>query len=98
MAPSTEVFVLVIFLCGLPFFHAMLRDPALRGRRLFFLAYVLLTVSNVATVLEEWWAHDAFDTCEHLAIMLGAAAMLGAVVQLTAGPPRPARARPVDPA
>ena len=84
MPLSTEVFVMVIFIVGCPFFYFMLRDSDLRGRKFFKLAYVLLTLSNIFTVVEEFWLYSLFNTCEHLCITIASIMMLVAVIKLTA--------------
>lgn len=83
MPLSTEVFVMAIFIAGVPFFYFILQDSDLQGRIFFMLAYVLLTLSNIFTVLEEFWLNTLFNTLEHIFITLGSISMLVAIIKLT---------------
>jgi hypothetical protein len=83
MPLSTEIFAMVVFITGVPFFYFMLRDSDLQGRRYFMGAYVFLTLSNIFTVVEEFWLYFFFNTCEHFFIALGSIMMLVAVLKLT---------------
>lgn len=83
MPVSTEVFVMVIFISGLPFFYVILKDSGLQGEGYFFWAYVLLVMCNCFTVVEEFWWNSFFNFCEHFFITLAAVAILLGVLQLT---------------
>ncbi|MCG6908525.1 MAG: hypothetical protein LJE94_00205 [Deltaproteobacteria bacterium] len=83
MTLSTEFFVMVIFIAGGPFFYVVLRSSELPGRRYFMGAYVFLLLSNIFTVVEEFWLNSFFNTCEHVSIALGSVGMLATVVKLT---------------
>ena len=76
---STEFFVLIIFVVGAPFFYSLLRDSDIHGWGYFFLAYVLLTFSNVFTVIEEFWYNAFFNLCEHTFIAFASITLLVAV-------------------
>lgn len=84
MPLSTEVFVMIIFISGLPFFYAIFRDSGLNGKVFFMLAYIVLTLSNCFTVVEEFWLNRLFNMGEHLSIAIGAFFMLAAVLKMTA--------------
>lgn len=84
MPLSTEVFVMVIFIAGGPFFYLILWDSNLQGREFFMTAYILLAFSNIFTVVEEFWLNWFFNLCEHAFITMGAAMLLAAVMKLTA--------------
>ena len=84
MPLSTEFFVMAIFIVGSPFFFFMLRDSDLQGRRFFMGAYIFLTLSNIFTVVEEFWLNAIFNICEHASIALGSIMILVAVIKLTA--------------
>lgn len=83
MPLSTEVFVMCIFIAGGPFFYFILRDSGLKGRIFFMLAYFFLTLSNIFTVIEEFWLNFLFNLFEHLFITLGSIMMLVAITKLT---------------
>ena len=83
MPLSTEVFVMVIFLVGVPFVYVMLRGSDMRGREFFMLAFFFLTLSNIFTVAEEFWFNALFNMFEHLSITIGSAMMLVAMLKLT---------------
>lgn len=93
MLVSTEVFVMAIFIAGCPFFFIMLRDSEIPGRRFFLCSYLLLTFSNIFTVVENFGFHAFFNVGEHLFITLGAITFLIALVQLTT----PAKPRNIPP-
>ena len=82
MPLSTEVFVMFIFLFGLPFFYSLLRDPQLAGGNWFLAAYACLLLSNIATVVEEFWLNRFFNFCEHLLITLSSILFVIAVTKL----------------
>ena len=88
MPLSTEVFVMSIFIFGLPFFYAILCNSGMPGRKSFMTAYILLTLSNIFTVIEEFWLNAFFNLCEHCFITLGSLAMLIAIINLTTGADR----------
>jgi hypothetical protein len=83
MRLSTEVFAMAIFITGGPFFYFILRDSDLQGRRFFMWAYALLMLSNIFTVVEEFWLNSLFNTCEHSSIAIGSIMILVAVFKLT---------------
>ena len=83
MRLSTEIFAMSIFITGCPFFYAILRDSELQGRRFFMWAYALLMISNIFTVVEEFWLNSLFNTCEHASIALSSTMILVAVIKLT---------------
>lgn len=83
MPLSTEVFVMIIFIVGLPFYHAMLHRADLPGHRFFMTAFMFLTVSNIFTVIEEFWFNYFFNICEHSFIALGSIMLLIAALKLT---------------
>lgn len=89
MPLSTEVFVMVIFIVGLPFFYAILKNSGMRGGGFFMISYLLMTLSNTFTVLEEFWLNGLFNFCEHAFITAGAVMMLSGVLKLTAGKTHP---------
>ena len=89
MPLSTEVFVMAIFIAGLPVFYFILKDSDLRGRRFFILACISLTLSNIFTVVEEFWLNAFFNGCEHLFITIGSIMMFAAIMKMT-GPKRAA--------
>lgn len=83
MPLSTEVFVMMIFISGLPFFYVILRDSGLPGKSYFLLAYVFLVMCNCFTVVEEFWLNSFFNFCEHLFISLASVVTLLAVLKMT---------------
>ena len=91
MPLSTEVFVMIIFICGLPLFYAVFKNSGLKGKGLFMVAYIFLALSNCFTVVEEFWLNRIFNIGEHVFIATGSIFMLSAVLKMTAarkpGPP-----------
>jgi len=85
MPLSTEVFVMIIFISGMPFFYTIFRDSGLKGAGYFIMAYISLTLSNCFTVLEEFWLNSLFNFGEHLFIAIGSAMMLTAIWKMTCG-------------
>ena len=83
MPLSTEVFVMIIFISGMPFFCGILRNSCLKGAGYFMLAYICFTLSNTFTVVEEFWLNTLFNFGEHLFISIGSAMMLVAVWKMT---------------
>jgi len=83
MIQMTEVFVLAVFVIGLPLSWGMLRRSAIRGGGCFIAGYCALLLSNIFTIIEECWYHDLFNLCEHLSIAAGAAMFLAAIIQFT---------------
>lgn len=86
MALSTELFVMFIFVVGFPFYYSLLMDPQLEGGRWFLAAYGCLMLSNIFTVVEEFWLNYLFNFLEHLFIMLGSLMFIAAIVRLTSKP------------
>ena len=84
MLLSSEIFVLAIFIIGGPFFYCILRDSCLPGCKFFMWAYLLLTLSNIFTVVEEFWLNSFFNTCEHSSIAIASILLLVAVIKQTA--------------
>lgn len=83
MPLSTEIFLMVMFIAGCPFFYFMLRGTNIQGRTYFMVSYGLLTLSNIFTVVEEFYLNALFNACEHLFITLGSITMFIAVIKLT---------------
>ena len=83
MALSSEVFVMLLFIVGVPLFHSILKDRTIPEHRLFMLVYLLLTLSNIFTVFEEFLFGRLFNTLEHLFITFAAVTMLAAVIRLS---------------
>jgi len=83
MPLNTEVFVMIIFIAGLPFYYGLLRDSDLNGSSFFLLAYIFLLLSNIFTVIEEFWLNYFFNICEHLFITLSAIMFIIAIYRLT---------------
>ena len=81
MMLSTEFFVLTIFIAGVPFFYALLRDSGIHGWGYFFTAYLLLTFSNVFTVVEGFWYSAFFNLCENSFISFASITLLIAVIK-----------------
>lgn len=84
MPLSTEVFVMIIFISGLPIFYAVFKDSGLQGKGYFMLAYTFLALSNCFTVVEEFWLNRLFNIGEHVFISIGSIFMLIAVMKMTA--------------
>jgi hypothetical protein len=84
MPLSTEVFVMIIFICGLPFFYIIFKDSGLKGKGFFMLAYCSLALSNCFTVVEEFWLERLFNMGEHAFIAIGSILMLVALLKMTA--------------
>lgn len=84
MPLNTEIFVMCIFIAGIPLYYGLLHDSELPGADFFLLTYLLLFASNVFTVVEEFWFNAFFNGCEHAFITLSAVTMLVAVVKMTA--------------
>lgn len=82
MPLSTEVFVMIIFISGIPFFYTIFHDSGLKGAVLFMLAYICLTVSNCLTVLEDFWLNSLFNFGEHLFISIAAVLMFAAIFRM----------------
>jgi hypothetical protein len=74
---------MAIFMAGVPFFYLMIRDVELRGRKYFWFAYLSLTLSNISTVLEEFYWNDFFNLLEHGSIAVGAVFLLIGVIQFS---------------
>jgi hypothetical protein len=83
MPLSTEIFVMSIFIAGLPFFIILLRDPELKGHSWFLTAYISLMFSNIFTVAEEFCCNYFFNFCEHLFIALSSFFMVIAILQFS---------------
>jgi len=83
MPLSTEIFVMAIFLAGAPLFFFMLKGSELKGHQYFLCSYTCLTLSNICTVVEEFFLNSFLNACEHSFISISALFMLIAVVQLT---------------
>ena len=82
MPLSTEIFVMIIFWSGLPFFYVILKGSALPSRAFFFIAYNFLVVSNTCTVVEEFWLNAFFNFCEHSFIALASVTLFAAIFKL----------------
>ena len=83
MELSSEVFVMFLFIIGLPLFFSILRDRTIPEHWLFMLVYFLLTLSNIFTVVEEFRFEKQFNLLEHCSISLAAVTMLTAVIRLS---------------
>ena len=83
MPLSSELFVMVIFLIGIPIILYTLRDSELPEHRFFMAAYLSLVLSNIFTVLEEFWLTSFFNFLEHLFITFASVAFLMAVIRMT---------------
>ena len=81
MTLTTEFFVLIIFMFGLPFFYGLLRDSGIRAWGYFFISYLFLALSNIFTVVEDIGFYRLFNLCQHAAIAVSSAALLTAVIQ-----------------
>ena len=67
---STEVFVMIINLIGLPLFAGVIRSARLPGSRFFVLAYFSLMLSNIFTVVEELRLSYWFNFLEHASVTM----------------------------
>ena len=83
MPLSSEVFVMLLFIVGVPLFYIILKDRTIPEHRLFMLVYLQLTFSNIFTVVEEFLFEQLFNTLEHLFIAFAAVTMLTAVIRLS---------------
>lgn len=83
MPLSTEIFVMLIFIAGLPFYYFLLRDPQLEGCQWFLAAYIFLVLSNIATVAEEFFWNQGLNFFEHLFIALSSVMFVMAILKLT---------------
>jgi len=84
---SSEFFVLAVFLAGIFLYWRLLKDSALPGRHLFFVAFLFFLVSNIATVVEEFLLYRFFDMLEQICITGGSLFLLAGILKLTAPPP-----------
>lgn len=80
---SSELFVMVIFIIGVPLMIITLRDSHLPENRLFITAYIFLVFSNLFTVIEEVMFNTLFNFLEHLFITIASIIILVAVSRLT---------------
>ena len=71
MQLTTEMFVLVIYIAGLPLCFKLFSSLTLPGGKHFSLAYLSFTISNIFTVFETWFAETLLNIFEHLSITLG---------------------------
>ena len=83
MQLSSEIFVMVIFIIGLPIIIFILRDSDLPEHRFFMAAYLLLSFSNIFTVVEEFKYGVLFNFLEHLFITAASIFFFTAVLKLT---------------
>ena len=83
MQPSSEIFVMVIFIIGIPIIFFTLRDSDLPERRLFMGAYLILVLSNIVTVVEEFRFNALFNFFEHFFIAAASFMFLLAVIRMT---------------
>lgn len=78
---TTEVFVLVISLAGIPLLAVMLHGQEIGGRNYFFASYLCFVCSNVFTVIETYFFYDTMNLLEHLSITCGAVNLLLGVIR-----------------
>ena len=86
MPLSTEIFMMCIFIVGLPLFDGLLRDSELIGAPFFLLSYLLLFFTNIFTVVEEFWLNTFFNFCEHAFITASSILLFIAIFRMTATP------------
>lgn len=72
MIISTEIFVLIIFVLAFPIFIFLFRSTGLPGSKYFLATFVFLLLSNIFTVLEEFFLPRLFNILENGSIALGA--------------------------
>lgn len=83
MPLTTEMFVLILYMVGFPLCISLVRSEKLPGAIYFGLAYFCLLLSNVFTVLEEWFLENMFNHLEHGFITFGSLFILLGVKKLT---------------
>ena len=83
MQLSSEIFVMVIFLIGVPIILFTLHESDLPEHRFFMAAYILLAFSNIFTVVEEFWLGAFFNFLEHLFITIASFVFFIAVIRMT---------------
>lgn len=83
MQLSSELFVMVIFVIGIPIILNTLRDSDLTEHRLFMAAYLLLVLSNIFTVAEEFRLYGLFNFLEHFFITIASFIIFTAVLRMT---------------
>lgn len=82
MLLSSELFVLVIFIIGIPLVIVTLRDSHLPESRLFITAFIVLVFSNIFTVVEGFYFENLFNLLEHSFITIASIIIMIAVVRL----------------
>jgi hypothetical protein len=79
----SEVFVMILFICGLPVFYLILKDATLSEHKLFLGAYSILTLSNICSVVEEFLWNTLFNIGEHVCITVASLLLFTAVIRMT---------------
>jgi len=82
MVYSTELFVMVVFILGTPILTGIIRSSRIPGAPFFITAYVLLTLSNIFTVVEGLWFERLFNALEHVSVFASSLSILAAVIAL----------------
>lgn len=72
MVSSTELFVMIIYMIGLPLLVGVVRSANLPGSKFFLTAYFFLMLSNIFTVIEDRWFGVWCNVLEHACITVGA--------------------------
>jgi len=70
MIISTELFVLVVFVLAFPIVIFLFRSADLPGDKFFLAAFSFLLLSNIATVVEEFFLPEFFDILENGSIAI----------------------------
>jgi len=81
---STEVFVMIIYIIGVPLFAGVIRSADLPGAGLFITAYLFLVLSNTFTVVEGLWFESLFNFLEHASITISSMLFFAATSRLLA--------------
>lgn len=75
---------MIIYIIGVPIFIGVIRSANLPGAVVFISAYVCLLLSNIFTVLEEFWFAAQFNFLEHVSITISAVLFFAAIGRLLA--------------
>jgi len=79
---STELFVLVVFVLAFPIVIMLFKSADLPGDKYFLAAFCFLLVSNIATVVEEFYLPKFFDILENGSIAISSFFFLLAIHKL----------------
>jgi len=82
MVYSTELFVMIIYIIGVPLFAGVIRSADLPGAGFFIIAYLFLAISNIFTVAEGLWFESLCNFIEHVSITISSMFFFAATSKL----------------